>query len=242
MTTAYPPPAQPVSCPHCGAANPYGAAFCESCGKALPPPVQAGPRVLYGNQAAVTGAGLHVQTEELRTQTKKASQALLLVAVLTTLGGVLIAFLVFGMPQRPGQVMIISPADAVINLVVAAIFWGLFFWARKNPLPAAIVGLVLYVTLTVVQIVGMAVMMREVRAQQQQEAAERGVELPPDTSSNPIPGGGCGIWLRVLIIVMLVQAITAGVKHRKLLKQQRAGGFAPGPYAGAPPGMPPPVG
>ena len=237
MTTAYPPPAQPVPCPHCGAANPYGAAFCESCGKALPPPVQAGPRVLYGNQAAVTSAGVHVQTEELRAQTKKASQALLLVAVLTTIGAALIAVVVFNMPSRPGEVVIISPADAVINIAVAAIFWGLFFWARKNPLPAAIVGLVLYVTLTVVQIVGVAILMREVREQQERNAAVRG-EQPPAASNNPIPGGMCGMWLRILIIVMLVQAITAGVKHRKLLRQQReqAGGYAPGPY-GAPPPM-----
>ena len=41
-------------------------------------PVQAGPRILYGDQAAVTTAGVHVQTEELKTQAKKAAQALML--------------------------------------------------------------------------------------------------------------------------------------------------------------------
>lgn len=242
--TYTPPPAPQVACPHCGVANVYGAAFCESCGKALPPPVQAGPRVLYGNDTAATSAGVHVQTEELKTQAKKAAQALALVAGLTTLGAIVSAVVVFSLASRSGMQLPIGPADVVISFVVAAIFWGLFFWARKNPLPAAIVGLVLYVTLTVVQIASVAIFMREIREQQALEAAEQGEEAPQPSSTSPtsaIPGGMCGIWIRVLIVVMLVQGIAAGVKHRKLLKQQRgqAGAWPQGGYSGAPPGPPP---
>ena len=233
--TPAPPPMPPLACPHCGAANAYGAAFCESCGKALPPPLQAGPRILYGDQAAATTAGVHVQADALRTQAKKAAQALLLVAVLTTLGAVAIGLIVFLMPPRDDRVMIIGPADAVINLIVAATFWGLYVWARRNPLPPAIVGLVLYVTLTVLQFVMLGVTLNELREQERLAAEEAGIQQPQSSvPTSPIAGSGCAIWIRVLIVVMLVQGITAGVKHRKLLKQQQQFGSAPPP--GGPPG------
>jgi hypothetical protein len=203
--------------------------------------VQAGPRVLYGDQAAVTTAGVHAQAEELKTQVKKAAQALMLVAVLTTLGAVLFGFLVFSITPRPGQVMLITPVDVVISGVVAAIFWGLYFWARRNPLPAAIVGLVLYVTLTVVQFVTLAVVMSDLREQEVQEAREQGLPPPESKPGNPLGGGMCGIFIRVFIVMMLIQGITAGVKHRKLLKQQRQAGFPPpaSPPGAWPPGPPP---
>jgi len=128
---------------------------------------------------------------------------------------------------------------------VAAIFWWLYFWARKNPLPAAIVGLVLYVTLTILQFVMMAVLIKNVQDQQARQGYNQGREPNSAVTSSPVAGGGCGIWLRVLIIVMLVQGITAGVKHRKLVKQQQqqatawAGGPPPMPGYGPPPGQPP---
>ena len=61
------------TCPHCGAANPAGAAFCESCGKALPSGVASTPRVVGGDAIASTAAGQQLQGEQLQKQAKRAS-------------------------------------------------------------------------------------------------------------------------------------------------------------------------
>ncbi len=216
-----------VSCPHCGAANPSTAAFCESCGKALPSAVATGPRVVTAATMPQTALGQQVLEEELRKQTKKASIALGVVAGLTTAGAILFAVLIFAIDPPDGQPLPITGVDVVINLFVAGIFWALFVWARKNPLPPAIVGLVLYITMTVLQIILLAMFVRDARA----EREAMGIVEPAGSgaSSSGMPGIG-GLWLKIFIIVMFVQAIQAGVKHRKL-KQQIAASNAAGAHA-----------
>lgn len=205
-------------CPHCGAINPAGAAFCESCGKALPAAAPTAPRVVTGDTLAYSSAGLTLQADELHKQAKKAATALAVVAVLTTLGAIIFAAILYNTPPERLEELIITPLDVGVNIAVAAIFWVLFVWARKNPLPPAIVGLVLYITLTVVQFIMLAIMIREAR-----EAADLapGESLPGGSSA--MPGMG-GIWIRIFIIIMFVQAIQAGVKHRKLKRQIEASG------------------
>jgi hypothetical protein len=92
-----------------------------------------------------------------------------------------------------------------IIFAVAIVFWGLYFWARTNPLPAAIVGLVIYVALWLLDIVLAARSMTHTRS--------RG---PGGMTSNPFNG----IFIRVLIIAILIRAINAGLQHRRLLRQQ----------------------
>lgn len=87
---------------------------------------------------------------------------------------------------------------------IAAIFFGLYFWARVNPLPAAIVGLVIYVTLWVLDIVLTTAAMANA----------------PAGSRQPGAGPFNGIIIRIIIIAILVRAIQAGSQHRKLLRQQ----------------------
>ena len=74
------------NCPHCGALNPGGAAFCESCGKALPNLTPTGPRIVSGNQFATSTVGRELQADELHKTAKKASGALLAVAIITVSG------------------------------------------------------------------------------------------------------------------------------------------------------------
>jgi heme A synthase len=178
----------PATCPHCGTANPPGAAFCASCGKAVPPAVTSRPRVVSHASAelAGTGVGQVVQAEQLRKQANRAATALLWVAILQAVFG---AIVVASLPADLDS----SERSIVMVMVfgVAAIFLALYVWARKQPLPAAILGLVLFVTLHAVA------------------ALEDPKELPR------------GLLVKVFVIVILARAIQAGVKYRQLQKQVR---------------------
>ena len=200
-----------VSCPHCGVPNEAGSAFCGSCGKALPTAISAGPRVITGGALASTAAGAKLQADLLHKEAMKAANALLTVAIIqTALGAILYAILAK------------SPVAAAVNLPlvfgpilgVAILFWGLYIWARSNPLPAAIVGLVVYVTLWALDLIVTLV------------AIAHSPTAPNGSGgSGGLPAGGLsnGIFIKILIIAMLVRAIKAGVMHRKLMRQQAIG-------------------
>jgi hypothetical protein len=161
------------------------------------------PRVVGGDAIASTAAGQQLQGEQLHKQAKRASGALLAVAIIMTIVGGLIFFLTQQAGSRGAgggnQVLQVNNAAAVITLIVAAVFWGLYFWSRSQPLPAAIVGLVIYATLIIINVITNV-------SQMGQEGAPRG-------------GLGVGC-VDIMIMVVLAQAISAGVQHRKLLRQQ----------------------
>ena len=195
-----PPPGMATGpCPHCGAANPYGSTFCSSCGKALPTGMPSGPRVLGGQDFATTAAGQKLQGDELQKTAKKAAGALLAVAIISTIATCLFFVLMNNMRGAAGPgVPVVNPLMIAIMGAVTLVFWGLWFWARVNPLPAAIVGLVLYGTLIAINVVTSVSQMGETGAR-----------------------GGLGIGcIDIIIIGVLIQAIQAGVKHRKLMRQQ----------------------
>src|SRR5687768_8999316 len=89
-----------MACPHCGAGNPVGSAFCQSCGKALPTGYSAGPRVVGAGEFAGTAAGQKLQSDELRKQSKKASGALLAVAIIQTVATAIIFAIVQSASSR----------------------------------------------------------------------------------------------------------------------------------------------
>lgn len=196
-----------VACPHCGAQNTAGAAFCAGCGKALPLLSQTGPRIVTGNAVATTSAGLKLQTDQLHQQAKRASGALLAVAIIqTVLGGIVVALLAGTAGARaggPALMMLLVPV-----MGVAAIFWGLYIWSRRNPLPAAIVGLVVYVSLWALDVVAAIAA----------AANDPGGTGPGAALNRPTNG----LFMRIIIVVILARAISAGVQHRKLLRQQAA--------------------
>ena len=126
---------EPISCPHCSAANDADSRFCESCGKALPDPHPAEPRVVTDSELARSTTGQQVQSEALRTQARKAAAALLAVAILQAVAGTFVLFALQG--------EIAGDPDLEIDAVVIAsvygigvLFFGLYLWARRNPLPA----------------------------------------------------------------------------------------------------------
>lgn len=179
-----------TTCPHCSALVEPGA-YCEACGMALPSAIPSTPRVVAAADSPTTSAGTTLVAEELRKSTRSAAGALLTVAILQTLFG---PVLVWAMKEKlsaenPGMDYELQPIGLAVVLGIAAIFWGLYFWARRSPLPAAIVGLVVYVSVILLD-----------------AAAD------PTTLSN-------GWLVRGIIIYVLAKAISAGIKHRRIMER-----------------------
>ncbi len=176
-----------ASCPHCGGDNPDGAAFCASCGKALP--TGGTPRVTTGEDFAHTAVGRGLQADQLRKQSSSASTWLFLVAALMAIGGMV----VWGMLQNKGEeARKLATTLMAVNLGLAGLFAALGVWARFNPLPASIVGLVLFITLQVVNVV-----------------------IDPTTIAQ-------GILVKILVIAALAKAVSAGLKYKQLMAQSSA--------------------
>ncbi|MEX2213087.1 MAG: zinc ribbon domain-containing protein [Phycisphaeraceae bacterium] len=172
-----------VQCPHCGGANLYDAAFCEACGKALP--TGHGPRIVKDSELATTSAGRSVQQLELAKTMKKAFGALLAVAIIQVIATVLISFA--GNDPRVDK-----KALQTVLIVMGGIGAGFFvlaIWARSSPLPAAVVGLVVYVSLHLIS----------------------GI-LDPTTLYQ-------GLLIKIIVVAVLIQAIQAGIQHRKLVQE-----------------------
>lgn len=191
-----------IICPHCAAANASGASFCESCGKALPSATASAPRVVSGDALPTSAAGQALVSAELSKLTKRAAYTLLAVGILqATCGAILVGVLASVQRGQMGDELNL-PFLLALQFGGAAIFIGLFFWARKSPLPASITGLVIYATLVAINVV------TSVSQLGQQEEARR-------------PGGigGLGIgWLDIVIMIILAQGIQAGLKHKRLLE------------------------
>src|SRR5688500_4781106 len=133
-------------CPHCGVANESASSFCESCGKALPSAARSGPRLVTDAAMPATAAGRQLVSEELRKHLKKAKNALLTVAIIQMIFGLI----VFGAMKASGRGQGFPPIVFITVFGIGIIFFGLFLWARRSPLPAAIVGLTLFVTMHLV--------------------------------------------------------------------------------------------
>jgi len=183
-----------VTCPHCRAANPAGSAFCESCGKALPTAAPTGPRVVSADQLPASAGATRMVSDELVKQQKSASTALIAVGIIAALAGVVMFVLsnnVRGEAKSTLQVV------GAVQLGLAVIFVGLYIWSRKSPLPASIAGLCVYGTMVVINV---AVRMTQI---------SRGGDAA---------AGGIGVGiLDIIIIAVLVRAILAGLKHRRLV-------------------------
>lgn len=181
-----------LACPHCGSENTEGASFCRACGKALPNIASAGPRFIEDGGAATTIAGTQAQNAELRAQIKKASGALLIVAILQVLGTVLIYFLMSSTELGKRA----SDADrltvTVVMSAIAVLFFGLYAWSRKNPFPAAVVGLVVFVTIHLADAL-----------------------VDPTTILQ-------GIIVKIIVVAILIRAVKAGVRYRQLKRQATA--------------------
>jgi hypothetical protein len=140
------------TCPHCQAENALDASFCAQCGKALPEAHPTGPRITRGKGVATTATGRGLQSDQLEKKAKSAATALFVAAGLQVLGAVILAALMSSesLVGSEGRGMLLP--IVVACGVLAMLFAGLGIWARRDPLPAAIVGLVLFVSLMVLNL------------------------------------------------------------------------------------------
>jgi hypothetical protein len=175
-----------------------GPAFCAACGKALPVG-NDGPRVVTGTMLPTTEAGAALVGDQLGKQMYTSSWILLLVGVLQL--GVAAVVLALTWPHLPA----IRPEARLevflrlgILFSVAAVFVGLFFWARFQPFPATVTGLCLYLAMLLFNIV---------------TAVGEGV------ANGQSRGVGVGC-LDIVVLAVLVKGITAANQQRRL-RQQR---------------------
>jgi hypothetical protein len=175
-----------ISCPHCNALGQNPGGFCTSCGKALPTAAGSGPRVLGKNEIGSSGAARTLRSDELVTQAKKAAGALLAVAIMQAAFGTISVLALNG--QLAGRQL--PPTVYAFIYGVAVIFLALYFWARKSPLPAAIVGLVVFITIHLL-----------------------------DAIADPASLAQ-GIIFKIIIIVVLARAIQSGLLYRKISAEQ----------------------
>src|SRR5262249_31820302 len=147
MTVAIMPGAMPATtivCPHCG--NPAavaGAAFCGSCGMALPAATPTGPRVVTRRSTAMTAAGQKLQADELLRTARRAARSLLSTGIINLLFGAMNFQLILNV-ARFQQTRYIQALTASM-VIAGAVYVGLFFWAKISPLAATLTGLLVYV-------------------------------------------------------------------------------------------------
>jgi hypothetical protein len=91
---------------------------------------------------ATTPAGRKLHGYELHSKARQGVGTLALIAILTLIG----TFLDYSQ-LPPGVSSFTRNLVMSIDVGILAIFVGLAIWASKRPLPAAIIGLVLYVAI-----------------------------------------------------------------------------------------------
>lgn len=174
-----------VQCPHCGAPNPPDSRFCGACGKALPSAVPTRPVIIGDKDFATSESGRALQLDELHRRARAARNILFCLAVLQFIfSGALTALALSDATGQGDRLLVIGIATGVVGLL----FLILGFWAGRNPLPASIVGLVLFVTFVVADALA-----------------------SPATLIQ-------GAIIKIFIIAVLAKAVSAGVRHRQLKK------------------------
>lgn len=179
-----------VICPHCGMENAAGTAFCESCGKAVS--VQSTtPRVIEKRASASMAIGQGIQAKQLRQMAKKASKTLFCLAILYFLAALLFFLQTQGVEEVPPVVRLMIIAISIVGVI----FLALGVWAKFHPLPASIVGLILYVSLVVT-----------------------GLILSPEflSQERAIQETAIQVLIILIIVLALAKAIAAGIRFRKL--------------------------
>ena len=161
LAAAPDPFAHPV-CVACGAALPPSGHFCEACGVSQNHDID---RAHHAKPIA------------------EARKWIAITGVLYVLGGLLL-FMVLGYGDNPDSRVAI--ATLALNLVIAAIHGGLWWWAGRAPLAASIVALAIFLMVHLTNAV-----------------------LDPSTIMN-------GIFLKVFFVIALSKGIRAGLEVRKL--------------------------
>ncbi|MEM1211635.1 MAG: zinc ribbon domain-containing protein [Planctomycetota bacterium] len=169
-----------LPCPHCDAFVQSRDTFCTECGKAVGTSSFSGPTLTDDKSLGRSSVGKELQSDAMLKKAKSASGALLAVAILQLVALAVLAGL---LPAGPDKNLVLVVVGAI-----SAVYWGLWWWSRSSPFPAALTGLIVYLTMLGV-----------------------GAALDPSTLFQ-------GILIKVIIVVVLVRAVQAGLQHKRLVE------------------------
>jgi hypothetical protein len=201
-----------VRCWYCNTENDplSNAGFCNRCGRKLENAPETGivdapvrpteptgqlspyPDDDFSGLAPIEWSASEPQKYELRKNLGQASGALLVMAALQFVCG-LIGVLAFPRILGLDGDSLVFVIAAVLVVGVAGAYVGLGIWARYQPLPPTIIGLVLYVVMVLANII-----------------------LSGDRERVWM-----GIWVPILLIIMLARGVVAANKYNKLVRQIR---------------------
>ena len=177
-----------ITCPKCAAISPPFTRFCEKCGGAL----LAG---IKSRSATPAQAANRIALKATAKTIRSARIALGFVAVVT-LGFSAFMHVRFNNqiaaardnPQLTIDEAIVTQQHLLfsVNYLLVAIYVGLIFWCSRNPFGACLTGLVIYVTLILIN-----------------------AAVDPATIVQ-------GIIMKAIIIIALANGIKAGLTHRRL--------------------------
>lgn len=162
----------------------------------MPVNLPAGSSIRPIQTGAYTWAGRTLQAKEFFRQARYNCLVLLILAILQGLGGGCILAGAMALPNV-GQQLVSPVASAVSTFVLSAVFVGLYLWSRRSPLPAALVGLVIYSTVAALNLLVFL-------------AAGMVCALP------------FAAVIIALIIWLLVRAMRAAARYNRLTKQLKA--------------------
>ena len=156
-------------CPQCNAAVEMDAQFCHNCGYSL---------ASLRTTAPVAPVSMATPDPAIEKGIRQARTTLLVVAIIQIFSG-----LIFVAMQSQDTFAIAGV------FIVSAVFFALWFWAKRNPLPATITGLITFVTLHVAEAM-----------------------IDPRQIYQ-------GIIMKILVVSFLAKGVSAAINYRNMQKQ-----------------------
>jgi hypothetical protein len=190
-------------CPHCADPTESNAAFCASCGLAVATTFPGGPSLLEGDELAKTPVGRRLQHASLGQYCRSVANTLITLGVLQMFACGILSWV-----SRDS-----ANQDALMPLVytlgiLGVVFLALGSWAYKSPLPAGIIGLVLYSTLSVLHWIQQISMMGQTAARD---------------SNVEVRSFRMDFIIQIIIIGFLVKGVKSALTRRRLQQQMNNG-------------------
>ena len=189
-------------CPHCADPTESKAAFCASCGLAVTATFAGGPSLLEGDELAKTPVGRRLQHATLGQYCLSVANTLITIGAIQLFFCGLLFFLARKNSSAEGMFIVIALGMLGILFVLLGV------WAYKAPLPAGIIGLVLYTTLCVLYWI------EQISLMGQKSVGNPNVENK---------SFGIGFIIQLIIIGYLIKGIKAALTRRKLQQQMNNG-------------------
>jgi hypothetical protein len=163
-----------------------------------------GPRFVATRAESATWAGRRLQVDEALQRAKRWAVILLALAIFG--GAIGLCNAASGGAFVVGEEKASAVTMLVVQGVVCAVYICLYGWARRSPLPALIVGFVLYCTMSLTNLLIVLAM-----------GAFMGLVI--------------ALPILALVITLFVKALSAASRHRRLARQLEQRGAATSPGA-----------